>query len=128
MARILKHAETRDVADDVDHPIPALNVIDVHTIRRGGGADLHLIIAQPLQDDRNSQERLLAKIGGYLDFIGSEAFMAEAGAPSPDTTQIVVIIHPESSAKVFELLERCKPWAEANQARLVVRSLDESIQ
>jgi hypothetical protein len=127
-ARIFRHAETEDVADELEHPIPALGVIDVNTIKRGGGADLHIVIAKPIQDDAHSQNRLLSKIEGYLNYIRSNEFLAEAGPPDPSNTQVLVQIHPESNLVIFELLERCKPWALENRATLVVRLLDQSIQ
>src|SRR5688572_24626386 len=112
--RIVKHAETEDVADELDHPIPALNVIDVTGVKRGGGADLCIIIARPIQDDLNSQSRLLTKIEGYLAFIRSPEFLAKAGLPNPGNTHVQVHIHPQSSPSIFELLERCKPWVLQN--------------
>lgn len=127
-AKIVRHAEIEEVADDLEHPIPALGVIDVNAIRHGGGADLHIVIAKPIQDDMKSQKRLLDKIEGYLSFIGSDAFQAEAGAPNPSNTRVVVQIHAESSVTIFELLERCKPWALENQATLAVSLLDQHVQ
>jgi hypothetical protein len=100
----------------------------VNAIKRGGGADLYIVIAKPLQDDVNSQRRLLTKIEGYLGFIGSTEFQVEAGKPSPVNTQVLVQIHPESSLVIFELLERCKPWALANHATLVVTLLGQDVQ
>ncbi len=126
--RIVNHAEIEDVADDISHPIPALGVVDVTVIKSGGGADLHIVIAKPIQGDVSSQQRLLDKIAGYLGFIGSVEFRAEAGEPSPPNTHVIVQIHPESSLAVFDLLERCKPWVQESRATLVVKLLDQSIQ
>ena len=127
-ARIVRHAETEDVADDLEHPIPALGVVDVNAIKQDGGADLHIVIAKPIQDDVKSQQRLLTKIESYLGFIGSAEFRAEAGTPNPSNTCVRVQIHPLSSLAIFELLERCKPWVLENHATLVVSLLDQTIQ
>lgn len=126
--RIVRQAELEDVADEIDHPIPALGFIDVSAFWRDGGADLIIIIAKPIQDDLRSQRRLLEKIEGYLGFIGSADFQAKAGLPNPSNTKVLVQIHPESSMAIFELLERCKPWVLENQATLAVNLLDQNIQ
>lgn len=117
-----------EVADYIEHPIPALDVIDVGSIKSGGGDDLCIVIAKPMQDDPVSQNRMLQKIEGYLAYIGSAEFQADAGVPSPNNTQVIVHIHPESSSAIFDLLERCKPWVHENKATLVVQLLDQSIQ
>lgn len=75
---------------------------------------MHIVIAEPIQDDLKSQKRLLDKIECYLGFIGSEEFLAEAGAPNRANTKVIVQIHPESSMAIVELLQRCKPWALVN--------------
>jgi hypothetical protein len=62
MARVITHAETEEVADDITHPIPALKAIDVIGTKKAGGADLFIIIATPLDFSPRSQKRLLDKI------------------------------------------------------------------
>jgi len=44
----------------------------------------------------------------------------EAGPPSPETTEIVVSLHRRSDREIRELLARCVPWVEENNARLVI--------
>lgn len=84
MADIIRHNKPEDTYDDPDHPIPALRHLDVCTIKKGGGADLHIIIATPLQPDDYSLNRLLDKIEGYLGHIQSQKFKDEAGEPTPE--------------------------------------------
>jgi len=120
MARVLTHAEAEEVADDITHPIPALKAIDVSGTEKAGGADLFIIIATPLDFSPRSQNRLLDKIEGYLRYISSEEFMAEAAPATADDTAIMVEIHAKSDTRVFELLERCRPWVAESNAHLTV--------
>lgn len=108
------------LADDPDHPISSLETIDVYAVNQGGGATLAIVIASPLRADARSQERLLAKLEAYLGFINGEEFAVEAGPPSPETTEIVVSLHRRSDREIRELLARCVPWVEENNARLVI--------
>jgi hypothetical protein len=105
---------------DEAHPIPDPDVIDINTLKKGGGSDLFIVIASPLQADRYSLERLLHKVEQYLVFIASEQFRSESGKASPSNTRIVVKIHPESDPLALELLERNKQWVANNDATLVV--------
>jgi hypothetical protein len=49
--------------DEPEHPIPALQVIDVWSAKNSG-AVLLIIVASPLRADEHSQERLVRKIEG----------------------------------------------------------------
>ncbi len=105
---------------DETHPIPNLDVIDVNGIRRGGGSDLVIVIAEPLAAEERSLRRLHKKVEVYLGFIQSEQFQAEAGVPNPENTKIIVKIHRESCSEAFELLIRNKGWALDNNATLEI--------
>lgn len=105
---------------DNDHPIPNLDVVDVNTVKKGGGSDLFIVIATALSGDKRSLERLLRKVERYLEFMRTEEFLAESGTPSPDNTNVIVKLHPHSDRAVFELLERCKPWVLENGANLLI--------
>jgi hypothetical protein len=123
-APIIKHEPPEHPDDDPGHPIPSLSALDVVTILKGGGADLFIIVAGPLAADRRSLTRLQDKIEAYLRHIQSAEFQAEAGAPTPTSTTIKVVLHPSSSPEAYELLERSKDWVLANQATLKVEQLD----
>ena len=105
---------------DESHPIPDLGVIDINGVREGGGSDLVIIVASPLEAEERSLRRLLKKVEVYLGFIQSEQFRAEAGDPSPDNTRIIVQIHRESCPEAFELLNKNKGWALNNNATLEI--------
>jgi len=105
---------------DQSHPIPNLDVIDINTVKKGGGSDLFIVIATPLQDDRRSLERLLRKVERYLEFIRTEGFLSESGVANPENTKIIVKLHPDSSRAAFDLLERNKQWVRNNDASLVI--------
>jgi hypothetical protein len=99
------------LVDDFDHPIRQVEVVDVKSDLAGGGAYYGLVIASPLFGDDRSQKRLLSKIEAYIGDFHSEQSIGRNGRPTPERCKIVVGIHPGSAAVVFELLERCRPWA-----------------
>src|SRR6185312_12987558 len=109
-APIIDHKAEPDAQDDSAHPIPSLAVIDVMSVKKGGGADLFVVVASPLMADARSQTRLLDKLQGYLSYLGSPEFRAEAGVPSPDNTNIVVKLHPGSAPEIRSLLARSEAW------------------
>ncbi len=125
MVDIIKHNEGKDVYDDPDHPIPSLNHLDVCTIKKGGGADLAIIISKPLEANQYSLKRLQDKIENYLGYILSAKFKEQAGEPSPKNTNIVVHVHPYTCKEAFVLLERSSGWVNNNQASLVIKLLNE---
>ena len=122
-APIIQHDPPHDPRDDPDHPIPSLAVIDVATYKKGGGADLFIIVASPLAADQGSLTRLLDKIKGYLRHILSEEFRTEAGVPSPENTSIIVNLHSDSDRAAWDLVERSKAWVENNHASLTAEIL-----
>lgn len=124
MADIIKHNEFESTYDDPDHPIPSLTHLEVCTMLKGGGAELHVIISKPLQSDEYSLNRLLDKLEKYLAHIQSPSFVAAAGIPSPEKTSIVVNIHPDSCEEAFELLEKSKEWVKENRATLKIKRLE----
>jgi len=107
-------------AFDEAHPIPNLDVVDINIAKQDGGSDLFIVIATPLPGDRRSLKRMLRKIERCLEFIQSEDFPAEGGPPSPENTNIIVKIHPNSSHLAFELLRQSVPWVMSNDASLLV--------
>ena len=120
---ITRHDSPNDPREDPKHPIPSLSVIDVTTMKKGGGADLIIVIASPLEGDEKSRTRLLDKIEGYLGHIASESFRLEAGTPTPENTSIVIKVHPDSDPSVFALLKKSEAWVLKNRASLKVQLL-----
>ena len=127
-APIFQHTASPHPDDDASHPIPSLGVLDVVTILKGGGADLFIVVASPLQADHRSLTRLLNKIERYLQHIASREFQVEAGVPSSTNTSIIVRLHPASASEAYDLLERSKPWVQANNASLKVEPLHVTLQ
>src|SRR5260370_25758896 len=103
-AQILRHQMHSQPSDDAGHPIPSLAAIDVMVVKKGGGADLVVVIASPLMSDSRSQARLLEKIQNYIDYIGSDQFVLEAGTPTRENTTILVKLHPESAPEIHDVL------------------------
>lgn len=122
-APVIDHEARPDPSDDPGHPIPSLAVLDVMTVKNGGGADLFIVVASPLMGDSYSQTRLLDKIQGYLGFIGSNEFESQAGSPDPANTTIIVKLHPDSAPEIHDLLDRSREWVLSGHASLGVQIL-----
>ncbi len=106
------------LAKDDLHPIPDLDVCDVHAELKDGGHELVLVIASPLSADERSQRRLMKKIDHYLSFLSG---LGEV--PVGAAKRITVKIHPRSTPAIFDLLERCRPWANDNHVSLDISKL-----
>ncbi len=72
--------------DDPAHPIPYVFSCDINAVKKSGGSDLSIVIASPLGSDARSLKRLLKKIEAYLNFVCSDEFRAESGAPTANNT------------------------------------------
>jgi hypothetical protein len=108
---------------DDSHPIPSLQVIDIHAVKKSGGSDLVVVVASPLEADARSIFRLMKKLDGYLQEINSDGYRNECGAPSPGATSIIVRLHPRSDPAVEEVLAAAVSWAEARNASLRVEKI-----
>ncbi|WP_158290194.1 hypothetical protein [Ramlibacter sp. WS9] len=116
---------TPDFSDEEPgHPIPHLGVVDVHAVRKGGGSDLNVVIATPLQGDEHSRQRLTRKIENYLRAINSNGYSAQFGQPTPKNTAIVVHIHPRSDPKIFKLLEKLRSRVGAAKVAFEIKPLE----
>ncbi len=125
-AKIINHPIPEDPDNDPNHPVPYLRVIDVAGYSTGG-ARLGIVVASPLDGSERSQTRLLDKIQGYLGHISSDEFIGDAGvAPTSDNTIIEVVLHPDSSEIIRDLLAKCRDWVLSHNASLVVRDLTDS--
>jgi len=107
---------------DEEHPIPNLDVVDVWSVKKGGGSRMFIIIASPLRDDTRSLERLMRKFDQYLAWLKSDECFAKCGQATSENTQIIVVIHPDSSPVAFELLDRSRRWIQHNNATLVIQT------
>ncbi len=114
--------KTKDKIDS-QHPIPNLDVIDINTVKMGGGSDLFIVVATALSGDHRSLERLLRKIERYLEFMHTDEFHAESGIATIENTNIIVKIPSTSASAAFDLLERSRPWVADNGAILVVEKM-----
>jgi uncharacterized protein YtpQ (UPF0354 family) len=108
---------------DDTHPIPNLQVIDIHAVKKGGGSDLVVIIASPLRADARSIFRLTRKLDGYLQEINSDSYKNECGEPKPETTSIIVRLHPRTSPEVEAVLAAAASWAKARNASLRIEKI-----
>jgi hypothetical protein len=108
---------------DDTHPIPNLQVIDIHAVKKGGGSDLVVIVASPLQSDARSVFRLMRKLDGYLQEINSDGYRNECGAPGLGATSIIVRLHPRSDPAIEKVLAAAASWVEAQNASLRVEKI-----
>ena len=114
--------------DDPNHGIPCVTALDVQSVWKHGGSDLHVVIAKPLEADDRSRERLMAKVENYLNFINGPDYAAQCGAPDPQNTRLVVSLHPEMNPVVEAALIHCTSWIESNNASLKVQYLDSELR
>jgi hypothetical protein len=110
---------------DDAHPIPNLEVIDIHATKKGGGADLVVIVASPSRADARSMFRLARKLDAYLQEINTDAYRQECGEAKPDTTSVIIRLHPDSDPAIEEVLRTAVGWAEKRNASLQVKNLDD---
>ncbi|MBS0417713.1 MAG: hypothetical protein JSR66_08365 [Proteobacteria bacterium] len=110
---------------DDAHPIPNLEVIDIYATKKGGGADLVVIVASPLSADARSMFRLARKLDAYLQEINTDVHRQECGEARRDTTSIIVRLHPDSDPAIEEVLRTAVGWAENRNASLQVKNLDD---
>jgi hypothetical protein len=96
----------------------------MHAVKRGGGSDLVIVISTPLQTDARSIYRLFQKIDNDLQFIAGDAYKKECGAPSKESTRIVVRVHAETDPAILERLGSVGDWVASRNASLVVEMLD----
>jgi hypothetical protein len=121
----IKHGDWEDNYDDPSHPIPSIDALDIEAVKKTGGSDLVIMIASPLSADQRSQHRLLDKSQIYLKYLKTPEFQLHSGIATPENTSIIIRIHPGSDAAILELIEKCKPWVQANAASLKLEILDQ---
>ena len=126
MADIIKHNEPEDLADLPDHPIPALEGLDLMSVMEEGGAELMIVIADPIDESEFSQKRLVVKLENYFSFINSEPFIQQVGvSPTIENTKVTVKIHPNSSGVYSTLISNCTAWANENNCSIELKILNE---
>ena len=90
--------------EDIDHPIPRLDTLDVLRFT-DRGAYVGIVIASPLKDDAISRARLLRKIEVSLGYFRSAEYRERYGAPDPKRSRLWVHVHADSDARMLALLE-----------------------
>lgn len=110
------------LAVDESHPIPNIETIDVHAVKKSGGSTMAVVIASPLAADARSVFRLHRKLDGHLQYIATPAYREECGTGD---TYIEIVIHPESHPEIFGLLEALPDFASKSGAFLTVKRLEE---
>ncbi len=94
------------------------DTIDLLGVRKGGGADVVILVREKLSGDPQTQGSLLDKIERYFEFVNSDDFKKQCGSPSPKNTCVVVKCHVEPDPVIRELVAKSRGWAEDNQCDL----------
>ena len=63
-------------------------------------------------------------VDNYLQFIAGDAYKKECGAPSMESTRIIVRAHEETDPAILELLGSVGDWVTSRDASLIVEVLD----
>ena len=108
---------------DESHPIPKLDVIDLVGSKPDGSAVLVIMVATPLGADARSVFRLCSKLDSYLCEINTDDWRQQRGQPTPESTRIILKLHPDSDPVIAKLLESYRKWVERRGARLGVEAL-----
>jgi len=91
--------------EDVNHPIPRLDVLDtVVTTERG--AYVGILISTPLRDDPISRARLRRKIELSLGYFAGADYLARFGPADPAHSKLYLSVHANSDAGMIELIEQ----------------------
>ena len=98
---------------DDEHPIPALDVLDIEATGKDGTSRFVIVIATPLARDSRSVFRLFRKIDGYLAHFAATKRAKEA-------TELEISIHPGTDRAIFALLAALPEYIASRGARLVV--------
>jgi hypothetical protein len=106
---------------DESHPIPDLDVLDVHALQKTGGSKMALVIANPMNADPRSVFRLFRKLSAYLQFADTTEYRTQAGNGD---THVEVNIHPGSAAAVFELLATIPRYIEKPGVKFAVECIE----
>jgi hypothetical protein len=86
-----------------EHPIPRIDTFDT-VLTTDRGANLGIVIATPLRDDKCSKERLRRKMEMYLSYFQSPEYRDRCGYPLPDRSRIYVSIPAGSDASMLQLV------------------------
>jgi hypothetical protein len=106
-----------DLQADELHPIPNVELCDVHGERKDGGRDLVVVIGSPLKGDHRSQKRLIEKLKQYLAAIEA---LRDRGAGN---CRVIVKAHHDSDELIFSLLERSRVWVEHENVSLKIAKI-----
>lgn len=110
--------------EDLDHPIPRLDVIDItQTATRGADRlTVHsIVIASPLGDDPRSVYRLFRKLGLSLAELGCEGTPAQRAVRGELRPRICLDIHPDSHPDVLALMDTLVGYVDDLGGKLEVR-------
>jgi hypothetical protein len=106
--------------EDVNHPIPRLDTLDVH-VNTDKGAYVGIVIASPLKNDDLSKARLQRKIEVSLEFFLSSEYRALHGAPCRTQSRLWINVHSDTDAEMLALIEHYRVQIEANDVSAVVK-------
>jgi uncharacterized protein YtpQ (UPF0354 family) len=106
--------ELLDLDDhDDEHPIPALDVIDIEAKKADGTSRFVIVVATPLAPDPRSVFRLFRKIDLLLNHFAATKRVREK-------TEVEINMHTGSDPAIFALLAALPPYVASRGATLFV--------
>jgi hypothetical protein len=89
---------------DWESPVGDPDQLDIIAKRRDGGVDLFIVVARPLDLSKETRDVFAQKFRGYCQYVASQDFEDEFGAPSEDRVCIVVRSDWEVPEELMQLM------------------------
>lgn len=106
----------------MNHPIQSLDSIDVLGRRKGGGADLVIIVSSFLDDTPEHEYLLRQKIQNYVDTILSDEFQSDFGSIDETPYTILLKCTTEPHPNMTSLIQAIAQYLSEYQINLIVET------
>jgi hypothetical protein len=90
--------------EDLDHPIPRLDALDV-LLDSDQAVRVGIVIAAPLIDSPKSRVRLERKLELCLNYFWTEAVRQRYGSPRPEAYHLYISVHAGSDQSMLDLIQ-----------------------
>lgn len=107
-------------------PIQDLESVDITGKRHDGGAELVIVVSQPLDDADETLDSIREKVDLYLEVIDLEEFQRDLEYPPRDKTVIVISSDHPIHPRAMEVINECFLMAAHHGIRLELRRPDAS--
>jgi hypothetical protein len=106
----------------MDHPIQSLDRIDVLGRRKGGGADLVIIVSSFLDDTPEHEHLLRQKIQNYVDTIFSDEFQSNFGSIEESPYTIILKCTAEPHPNMTSFIQAIAQYLSEYHINLIVET------